>query len=303
MLLSKRSRKIPFPKGDIVLILKHRYFMKEKCPEVTDEDSMKSLAAIEEDMSQRVILQADGCQVTVRARKESQIAGAGKAISRERRKYSPVELLMSLHFSLAIELPKVMFDYLAFHKSCWEVLECAYDVYGSVLEHDMGPVVGKMLDDLQQYRLPYSVDLILAMGIPYSMAKKMIRKITMPSLPAVTQEYQQVIDQGAIFKAVGKAVENEIASGRLKKQSNIRARALIETRPEMVCFEVQTVDDGGGRITFKNHKMWQHKDSACTKNTCVCGVKATFMLKPGWRQVVSDYAEKVLDSVKWSMVG
>lgn len=294
MIQSRRGHQQLFPSSGLITILKLRLAMVVNRPEATDEDGNIFLTDLEEVLNQRIQLVSDGSQAIVRARGSAEVDRLKR--NPVERKYSPVELLMVLQFNLARELPSIAFDYLAFHKSCWEVLKAAYDVYGPILENGMPPV-NQILQEYQSLRLTASVDCIFAMGMPLLKAQKMVRKVAMPNFPPITHEFQQTFDQASILKAVGKAVENKIVNGRLRILPNVRARKLFEARPEVVFFDIQRGDgdnDGKGNITFGRHKLWQHREAACTRKQCVCGVKGMPMLKPGWRRAMSDYAGKLL---------
>lgn len=294
MLMSKRGPRHLSMNNDLIVKLRDRYVMVVLRRDVSDAEATAYLAQLEKALNDSIHLSSNGTQATVRARDTEDVNKCGKAIARNSRKYDPIELLMSLQFGLSQELPTVSFDYLAFHKSCWEVLKSAATICQPVIE-SMPPVL-QILEAYPNERIILSVDLLLSMGISATKALKMIRKVVMPNLPPVTHEFQQIFDQEAIFKDVGDALCNKIQNGRLRILANVRARKLLKTRPGVICFYLQAVSGGSGRVTFKDHKMWQHKDSACTRSRCVCGVQAIPMLRSGWRQMVTESAAKIFKS-------
>lgn len=295
-ILSKRGRRILGPLSELLNILKHRYVLVKQRPETTDEEGTLILADIEEALNKQMQISSNGTSATVRAKDQNDVRSQNKTVTQGRRKYNPVELLMSLQFGLARDLPVLMFDYLAFHKSCWEMLKSCYDVCSPLLLAHI-PHAFRDFEDKTYLRLTGCVDFLLIIGISVTTGHKMIRKVVMLNLPPITHEFQQMFNHRAILRSVSSAVQNKIENGRLRVTANVKARKLIATRPEVIHFEVQTVDDGDGHITFKKHKMWKHEDSSCTKDRCVCGTKPMGMLKPGWRRALSENAEILLGEV------
>lgn len=294
MLLAKHGRRRLMRTTGLVNILKVRHVSIEQHPFIVDEESATILAALEEVLNKQVSLTSNDTHVVARNRNNDKKGGSSKLNDSRKRKYNPVELLMSLQFGFAREIPSITFDYLAFHKSCSDMLNIVYGVFGPLIETGMPPV----WDMFEQYddslRLTMTTDILLSLAIPLSKAKKMIRKVAMPVFPPTDHEYQQIFNQRAILIDVADAIANRIANGRMKIQANVKARKQVEARPEVIYFETPAVSTEHGHHTFMNGKMWQHKHPDCTKTHCLCGARPVPMLKPGWRQALSENAQKFL---------
>lgn len=293
ILLSKHGRYSLFPKSDLIQILKSRCVNVVHHFNIADDESAAMLESLEEVLNKQVHLTSDGTQVTVRDRGDKKPVSTLKKDVRQERKYNPVELLMSLQFGLARELPGISFDYLAFHKSCWEVLNIVYDTFGPLIEAKMPPVFS-IIQEYDKLRVVACVDILFSLGVPFSKAMKMIRKVAMPVLPPMTHEYQQMLNHRAILSVIGDAINNRLANGRMRIPTNVRARKQIDARPEVIYFEVQAVGAGDSHRTINKRKLWVHKDANCTRTHCVCGTKPIPMFKSSWKQNITENADKWL---------
>lgn len=289
IIAAKSRQQCMAPPSLLVNVLKLRYINTWAYVEKSDKECDKALYLMEEVLDDQYAVVADGPSIVIQARSAAEVNRRKLKSVHKTSRYTPVELLMSLEFGLSRDIQTLYFDYHSFNKSCWTVLQGVRDM--------CGPMFDQMIpDEVRQDKHFFSFSVqapvvhLFSMGVPLSKAKNYIRKSKMPKFPPTTSEYQQVFDQKAIFKDIGSFVQNKIVNGRLRHQSNVRARKIIENRPERAIFKLVEDNANEKRVTFKGHRMWTHTNPQCTKTICVCGAKGMPTMKAGWKKFILDTA-------------
>lgn len=294
ILISKKRRFCKIP-GDLFLlsVLKVRHCPNTCHREYTDDQCKSHLEHLEEALDTRYVLLSNGDEVEVQPRSLDVAERRSDKRLYTSSRYTPVELLLSLQFGLSQIIPTLHFDYLSFHKSCWNILSSLCDET-SWINSRLLPADLQGHKRIKVYEVIAPVTFVLALGLPLAKAQMMVRKIKMPELPpgAVDQDFQNRFDQKKIMADIGALIENKAANGRLRNVANTRTRKLLAARPEKALFEQVASDQNDEKITFKGGKYLLHTNPLCTKAVCVCGTKAKPVMRNGWKKAFFDAVDK-----------
>lgn len=284
----------------LLSVLNLRHCPLEQHREFTDEECKQVLEVLEEALDTKYLLVSNEGHVIVQHRSADAAAKRSESKLYNLSKYTPVELLMTLQFGLSQVLPTMRFDYLAFHKSCWNVLTSVSEEY-PLLEQQILPLKYIGTEQSKVLLAVAPVMFVLAMGMPLARAAQMIRKCKVPHLPEVTlsEEHRKLYDQQAILKGMGKLIESKVVNGRLRVIANVQARKSLAMRPQEMLFERMSPTKDQ-KLTVQGHKFMLHTNSRCTKALCVCGAKSKPMLRPSWKKDLldSDFGKGMLEALE-----
>jgi hypothetical protein len=140
----------------VLEVFKHRYEQDGKRPPVDKQTPAERHRFVEETwaklepfLNEHWAIHVDSTDIPALSEIPK---GKHKAIQQRSQPRTALELLVALQLSLNIELPRLLFDYLAFHRTCWELLR--------KLKADLMPLLlkyfkeGFLADETGLYMLP-----------------------------------------------------------------------------------------------------------------------------------------------------
>lgn len=296
-IVSTNVMRFPEGAGNVFVenLLKLRHCPVDIHPEHTDKGCNEGLEFLEDALDKSYLVVSTEDQVLVRRRSLDAVEQRNEKRLHTSSKCTPVELLMSLQFGLSQVLPDIYFNYLAFHRTCWDLLKALSVDFPLLQEHmeQMDQGMPPKLAGTEQSRIVRTlapVIFVLSMGLPFNKSKKMIRQCKMPHLPeaSLSDEMRKLYDQRVLLAGMGAFIENRAANGRFRILANIHTRKVLAAKPQDMVFEKSSNKDGDSKVTVQGTKWTQHTNSRCTKEVCICGAKAMPMLKSNWKKGILD---------------